>query len=259
MLLDEASSVRFCHSGWVLLRGALTEEQREILRIWVDEAESHKADHWLRYHEVSAGGTKVLSRIENFIEPSSSIAFLVQPLSPLIGIVSALFQDEAVLFKDKINLKPPGGGAYTVHQDAPAYRGFGITDFITAMVAVDDATVANGCLEFAVGPRITRELELDRDGQIVASQLEQIDFQPVPVQAGDAIVFDGLVPHRSAPNHSGLPRRAVFLTFNPRKQGDKRTEYYQAKRRLFPPENQRQADLDYHNVGRQFNLGNPFV
>jgi 2-aminoethylphosphonate dioxygenase len=259
MLLDDATSKKFWHSGWVLLRDLLTREQREVLESWVDGAENHESDAWLRYHEVSPGGKKLLSRIENFIEPGCSIAFLVQASSPLIGVVSALFQDEPVLFKDKINMKPPGGGAYTVHQDAPAYRGFGIADFLTAMIAVDDATVANGCLEFALGPRITRELELDDKGQIIAAEIAGMQFEPVPVRSGDAIVFDGLVPHRSAPNHSGAARRALFLTFNARKQGDKRIEYYQAKRRLFPPQDQREADLDYRKIGRQFNLGNPFV
>jgi ectoine hydroxylase-related dioxygenase (phytanoyl-CoA dioxygenase family) len=225
----------------------------------VDQAENHESNAWLRYHEVSPAGTKVLSRIENFIEPSCSIAFLVGASSPLIGVVSELFQDEPVLFKDKMNMKPPGGGAYTVHQDAPAYRGFGITDFITAMIAVDEATVENGCLEFAAGPRITRELEVDGDGQIIAAEIAGMQFEPTPVRSGDAIVFDGLVPHRSAPNRSGLARRALFLTFNPKKQGEKRSEYYEAKRRLFPPQDQREPDLDYRKIGRQFNLGNPFV
>jgi 2-aminoethylphosphonate dioxygenase len=259
MLTDDATSKNFRHSGWVLLRDLLTREQREALQSWADGAGNHESDAWLRYHEISPGGTRVLSRIENFIEPSCPIAFLVQASSPLISVISALFQDEPVLFKDKINMKPSGGGAYTLHQDAPAYRGFGIADFITAMIAVDDATVANGCLEFALGPRIRRELELDDDGQIIAAEIADIRFEPVPVRSGDAIVFDGLVPHRSASNHSDASRRALFLTFNPRNQGDKRTEYYQAKRQLFPPQDQREADRDYRKTGRQFNLGNPFV
>ena len=259
MRLDEVSSERFRHFGWVVLPGALSPDERHSLRTWADAIDSNPADGWLKYYELSSQGSKVLSRIESFIQPSCPIRFLVEPPAPLPDALAKLFHDEPLLFKDKVNLKPQGGGAYTAHQDGPAYRGFGVSDFITAMIAIDDATVSNGCLEFAAGPRVVRELELDETGQITAAELENLRFEPAPIRSGDAIVFDGLVPHRSGPNHSGSPRRAVFLTFNPKKQGDKRAAYYEAKRRVFPPENQREAGRDYRKTGGQFNLGNPFV
>lgn len=259
MRLDQRSLEQFQRSGWVTLPGLLSLEQLDSLRRWADQIDRTQDDRWLKYYEMSSQGQKVLSRIECFIQPGCPIEFLVQSSEPLPGILAELFQDEPVLFKDKVNLKPPGGGAYTAHQDAPAYRGFGISDFITAMVAIDDATVANGCLEFAAGPRVTRELELDEAGQIRAAELASLRFEPAPIRAGDVVVFDGLVPHRSAPNSGGSARRALFLTFNPGKQGDKRAAYYDAKRQFFPPEDQREAGRDYRKTGGQFNLGNPFV
>ena len=259
MRLDQPSLVQFQRSGWVRLPNLLSLEQLDSLRNWADQIDQLQDDGWLKYYEISSEGRKVLSRIECFIQPGCPIEFLVQSSEPLFGILAELFQDEPVLFKDKVNLKPPGGGAYTVHQDGPAYRGFGISDFITAMAAIDDATVANGCLEFAAGPRVTRELELDEAGHIAGAELANLRFEPVPIRAGEIVVFDGLVPHRSAPNGSGAARRALFLTFNPRTQGEKREAYYEAKRQFFPPEGQREAGTDYRRTGGQFNLGNPFV
>lgn len=259
MRLDQISLDRFERSGWVTLPGILSLAQLDSLRSWTDQIDQCQEDGWLKYYEISSEGRKVLSRIENFIQPGCPIEFLVQSSAPLLGLLAGLFQDEPVLFKDKVNLKPPGGGAYTVHQDAPAYRGFGISDFITAMVAIDDATVANGCLEFAAGPRVTRELELDETGQVAPQELVNLRFEPAPIRSGDIVVFDGLTPHRSAPNSSGSARRALFLTFNPKQQGEKRAAYYEAKRQFFPPEDQREAGRDYRKTGGQFNLGNPFV
>jgi 2-aminoethylphosphonate dioxygenase len=259
MILDEAGHAAFRSSGRIALSGLLTPQERARVRRWADGIGNDPGEGWLKYYELSSDGCKILSRIENFIRPESPIPFLAQASGALMTVLSVLFQDEPVLFKDKVNLKPQGGGAYAAHQDAPAYRGFGISDFITAMIAIDDATVANGCLEFAVGPRITRELELDDAGQIKPAEIANLRFEPAPLRSGDAIVFDGLIPHRSAPNASGSARRALFLTFNPKKQGDKRAAYYEAKGRSFPPEDQRDAGHDYRKNAGQFNLGNPFV
>jgi 2-aminoethylphosphonate dioxygenase len=259
MTIDPVHLERFDQCGWVRLPGLLPPEKQDFLLTWANQIGSNPGEGWLKYHERSSEGRKILSRVENFIQPGSPIAFIVQPLSPLLDVLSALFQDEPVLFKDKVNLKPQGGGAYAAHQDGPAYKGFGISDFITALVAIDDATLANGCLEFAGGPRVRHELELDEAGQIAPAELVNLSFEPAPMRSGDIIVFDGLVPHRSAPNRSGLARRALFLTFNPRRQGDKRAAYYEEKRKSFPPEDQREAGRDYRKTGGQFNLGNPFI
>ena len=61
--------------------------------------------------------------------------------------VSELFGEPAVLFKDKINFKLPGGDGFKAHQDVQAgwdaYAGL----HITAMVAIDETNAANGSLE----------------------------------------------------------------------------------------------------------------
>jgi len=71
-------------------------------------------------------------------------------------------------------------------------------------------------------------------------------------------VFDAWVPHRSGPNRTDGPRRNYYLTFNPASAGDHRAAYYAKKRRLFPPEYEREPGVDYAKLGAQFNLANPF-
>ena len=66
------------------------------------------------------------------------------------------------------------------------------------------------------------------------------------------------VPHQSGTNRSEKPRRSYYLTFNPKSAGDHRAEYYERKRRVFPPEYEREPGVDYAAIGKQFNLGNPF-
>jgi hypothetical protein len=259
MIISQLEYDNFRRDGWVLVEGFLGREESAQFRAWADELERYQGEDCLRYYEASADGGRVLSRMENFFASGHGPDFLFGESLQFVEILSAVLGDEPSLFKDKINFKPAGGGAYKVHQDAPAYTGFGISFFVTAMIAIDDATLANGCLEFATGTRITRELGLDANGDILTSELNGITFEPVPIRSGDLIVFDGLVPHRSKRNESRTPRRAVFLTFNRKKEGDERSRYYDMKKQFFPPENQRVPGLDYQRLGKQFNLGNPFV
>jgi|SRR5262245_26557798 len=249
----------FAESGWARLPGLLGVDDVEALSRWADAVCDTSGTEALKYYEASPNGGKVLSRVEDFVSSPAFPPGLLAPDSPLVLALHAVLGDEPVLFKDKLNIKPPGGGAFTVHQDGPAYEGFGVSLFITAMVAIDQATLENGCLDFVVGTRVERPLALDDRGQIVPSELEGLVFQPLEAAPGDVALFDGLVPHRSATNCTSHPRRALFLTFNSRSEGDRREEYFRAKKTYFPPEKDRASGVDYHARGRQFNLGNPFV
>ena len=68
---------------------------------------------------------------------------------PMLDAASALLGEPAVLYKEKINYKLPGGAGYAPHQDAPAYRF--VERHVSCMVAVDDALIDNGCLEVVSG------------------------------------------------------------------------------------------------------------
>ena len=60
---------------------------------------------------------------------------------------TTLLGEEAILFKEKINYKQPGGAGFVAHQDAAAYKF--IKHHIACLLAVGDMTRENGCLEFA--------------------------------------------------------------------------------------------------------------
>jgi ectoine hydroxylase-related dioxygenase (phytanoyl-CoA dioxygenase family) len=252
----EAAIQDFSRSGWAHLRGFVADQTLQRLCNYADDAATTTSGEVLRYHEC-LDGRRILSRVENHLVSHPVATELLT--SELLGLLRILFAGEPVLFKDKLNYKPPHGGAFTTHQDGPAYAGFGITCFITVMFAIDDATCENGCLEFAAGRRTRHELPVDDNGQLKAGALEGLTFAPCPTSAGDIVIFDGLAPHRSAPNRTDRFRRALFLTFNARREGDRREQYFAAKRALFPPEDERDGRTDYRTAGRQFNLGNPFV
>lgn len=67
----------------------------------------------------------------------------------MLGSVAQLFREAAVLFKDKINFKLPGGDGFKAHQDVQAGWDAYASVHITAMLSIDRTTAENGWLEMA--------------------------------------------------------------------------------------------------------------
>jgi ectoine hydroxylase-related dioxygenase (phytanoyl-CoA dioxygenase family) len=52
---------------------------------------------------------------------------------------------------------------------------------------------------------------------------------PVEVKAGETLWFHSRTPHRSGPNRSTHPRRAIYPTYNAASEGNLRADYYRQK------------------------------
>ena len=50
------------------------------------------------------------------------------------------------------------------------------------------------------------------------------------LKKGGAVFFDSFVPHRSSTNKSSRPRRALYVTYNAKTEGDLRKDYYDFKK-----------------------------
>jgi Phytanoyl-CoA dioxygenase (PhyH) len=163
--------------------------------------------------------------------------------------ISTLIGEEMILYKTKLNMKPAGGSGFAPHVDAPSLRSpFGIEGpqhFVTVMVAVDNMTVANGCLRVAKGdwanedscPVVPPEPGANPDaggraGAIPVEIANTMDFTNVCCPAGTICAFDGWAPHRSGANRTNFARRAVFLTYNLASEGDYHDMYYRRMKQL---------------------------
>ena len=100
------------------------------------------------------------------------------------------------------------------------------------MVAVDDATKENGCLEIVSGMH-HQLLETDERGCIRGSDVEAMEWQYAPILSGQTLWFHSLTPHRSGANISTRDRRALYPTYNALSEGDLREAYYREKLERF--------------------------
>ena len=215
---------------------------------------------------------RTLTRLENFVNGHPEWKKLCDYLGKLI---SEVMGKQMVLYKEKLNIKPPGGSGFAPHLDTPSLRialgKDGPQSFVTVMVAIDSMTVPNGCLRVVQGNfddsncvetiQPNKDGNPDADGRAGAIPTEFADtlqFTDITCSGGTIAAFSGFVPHRSAANQSPFSRRAVFLTYNPASEGDFHDAYYEhmeCKRNAWraklglngpssPPEQQTQLSQD---------------
>ena len=226
---------------------------------WTGEIEAwpETPGRWMKYFEKGVGGDgRQLCRVENFVPYHEGFRELILGTG-VMAMLEQLMGEAACLFKEKVNYKLPGGGGFEAHQDAPAFVSFEQRFHVTFLVAVDAQTRANGCLEFSDPVPVYQTLN-QREGGAIDAELEaELPFEAVELEPGDVVFFDSYIPHRSGPNRSSKPRRALYVTYNRLSEGDRRDDYFAHKRAHFPPECEREEGVDYSAAEALYNLGNP--
>jgi ectoine hydroxylase-related dioxygenase (phytanoyl-CoA dioxygenase family) len=237
----------FRRDGFVMVPALFDAEEIRRISDWTDEvqAQPETPGRAMMYFEPSLlrPGERVLQRVENFCPFHPGFASLCDG-DKLRGTVSHLFGKPAVLFKDKINFKLPGGDGFKPHQDQQAGWSTYADLFITAMVSIDATTAENGCLELCAGQH-TRGMLGGEWTPLTDDDMKRLNARPVPTRPGDVVFFDSYTPHASGPNLTSERRRVLYITYNRRSAGDHRVQYYADKRRSFPPDIERDPTKTY--------------
>lgn len=124
-----------------------------------------------------------------------------------------------LLLQSMVIMKPAGiGGEVTCHQDST----FLCTEPETCVgfwLALDEATLDNGCMEFIPGDHKGPLRRLFRRKPEGGTEMLTLDDAPYPEErrvaapaaAGDLVIFSGRAPHMSRANRSARPRMAYTL------------------------------------------------
>lgn len=243
-MLTKQQIEEFKRDGYVIVRGLYTDDEIRQITEWTEEVTAwpEVQGKYMMYFEKSQldPNQRILSRMED-IEPFHAGFSQLFTTDKMQGCVSELFGEEAVLFKDKINFKMPGGDGFKAHQDVQAGWDRYASLHITALVSIDASTLENGCLQLAPGHH--------KQGFIGESwkplQEDALEYISVPTEPGDAVFFDSFAPHRSDPNRTSSARRVLYVTFNRLSEGDHRRQYYIDKRKSYPPDCEREPDKEY--------------
>jgi hypothetical protein len=115
-------------------------------------------------------------------------------------------------------VKPPGTGEFAIHQNWPAIADLNDTT-VTIWCPLGDVVESNGTLQFVEGShKIVPHVEGPNcPGYFQNFKQALIDkyLKPLPLNAGEALIFDDGLIHWSARNNSTEPRIAIQILCTP--------------------------------------------
>ncbi len=246
--LSEQQLQDFNRDGFLLVRSPFESTRLDQIVSWVDEVQNYPEapGKYMMYYEKSLldPNKKLLHRMESLFDFHDGFNELFGS-DPVLGVVSDLLGEPAVLFKDKINFKFPGGISFDWHQDHQAGWWVYGELFITALICIDKVTKDNGPLELAAGFH-NKGLIGEKWKPMTEEHIAGMKFEPYLLESGDMVFFDSFVPHGSGPNLSDKSRRVLYITYGRLSEGDHRKQYYADKRKNFPPDCERDPNKEYH-------------
>jgi phytanoyl-CoA hydroxylase len=134
----------------------------------------------------------------------------------LLDGVEMLLGSDLVFHYSKINMKPPAiGSVVEWHQDLTYYP-LSNDSSLAVLIYLDDADVANGCLQVIPSRHKAAVLDHLQNGYFVGKIVEPVDESkavPLEGKAGTAIFMHCMTPHASITNTSDRPRRTLILSY----------------------------------------------
>jgi phytanoyl-CoA hydroxylase len=141
---------------------------------------------------------------------------------PRVGKVIAQLNgcDGIRLYHDQALFKPAFGNPTAWHLDNPFWSFFS-RQSSTMWVALEDATMSNGCMWYIPGSHLTANQKNLSIGEDFAGLMrlypdwKKIDPIPCAVPAGSVVIHNGLCAHGAGVNMTSRPRRAFACAFMP--------------------------------------------
>ena len=220
----------FDHEGYLIIDDILSEVELDSCRSEIERLHhiykklemTNDPDFKKFQREPYAEGVKLKDGLPVLrkIEDTRNISDVFRNLSEhpkLLGILKTLLGPDLLLFRSTLMLKPAfHGSVHAPHQDS-AYWPIDPPSLVTVSIALNEATVDNGC--FNIIPRSHKEglkqwglIAQAQDHEITNRQADQID---VPLKAGSALFFHSLLVHGSGPNKSCSPRNTALYAYFP--------------------------------------------
>jgi phytanoyl-CoA hydroxylase len=156
---------------------------------------------------------EALRKVEGLVEHDDQFGALARD-PRILDVMQDLIGPDIKLFRDALMMKPPRhGSAKPYHQDS-AYWTIDPPDLVSVWMALDDATLENGCMRVLPGSHTRGVMEHRhlQDFQVDEATLDTSNEVAVPLKAGGCLFFHSLLLHATAPNHSPYPRRSMIIS-----------------------------------------------
>lgn len=224
MPLTDADLAHYRHTGHVTVPGvfdaATTTAVVDDIHAWGSEFLSAlPAEQRAWYVDGGVASRQVLRKLDNPHHHRAVVQALARQPA-LVAMVEQILGPGVSVYFSQIFFKPPeGGGPKPAHQDNFYFGPNDEEGVVTAWIALDDATLENGCLYFGEGtnrgPVYAHEAPPDEpyNLQLPAALLARQPMSPAPVRRGGVSFHHGNTFHHSGPNLSPHWRRACALHY----------------------------------------------
>lgn len=219
MSLTEDEVANFQRDGFVIVKNLLNEEEVKLL------LQIARADQQLSqsaYGREDGGGAVITLAVRN--ELTDDYYSTIARSQRIVTRMEQFLGDEVYHYHHKLILKEPRvGGAWEWHQDYGYWYNNGCLtpDMGSCLIAIDEATRANGCLQVLRGSHHIGRINHGPIGDQTGADLERVavaqkryETVHVELEPGSAVLFHANLLHRSDQNRSDNPRWALICCYN---------------------------------------------
>ncbi|HVK05315.1 MAG TPA: phytanoyl-CoA dioxygenase family protein [Armatimonadaceae bacterium] len=229
-MLTEEQIQSFKRDGFLNYGPVLTPEETADLREGLRRVMSGKSDAKPEANRnlLGEGSSQVVVQIVNIWEAEPAFRRHLSN-EKIVRLAAQLMGADTVrVWHDQVQVKPSHiGGPTTWHQDHPYWPVIQPADLVSAWVAIDDATVENGCMWMVPGSHRWGPYNggtIGTDPETYAPQPkdlsivpegEKIEMVACPVPAGGVVFHHCLTWHGAPPNYTSQGRPAIAVHYMP--------------------------------------------
>jgi len=220
--MTSEQAAAYARDGYILCKGLLSREEVERFRATAREQleKENRAGAVMTKGDKEGRATllKMWTRAED-----DQYGLLARD-ERLVNLAEDAIGKPIYLYSHKMTMKQPHeGGAWEWHQDFGYWYNYGCLapEMMSIYVALDKSTKENGCLQLLRGSHKLGRLDhIREDGQTnvepehLEAALKRYQHEYAEMEAGDALVFDGNLLHRSDANNSSAYRWGYIASYN---------------------------------------------
>ncbi len=214
---DEIS--RYHESGFVLVKGFFDPEEIDLLKRAAKEDRALDSNSFSRS---DGEGGKV--RLSLWNHPGDTLYGMFARCESIVDSAAKLLNDEVYHYHSKMIMKDAHvGGAWTWHQDYGYWYQNAVLfpNLTSAFIAVDPATIENGCMqviphshELGRIEHVLKGEQAGADTERVNEILKRLPLVHVEMEPGDTLFFHANLLHRSDQNTSPNSRWSMICVYN---------------------------------------------
>ena len=205
MALTADQQAFYDENGYLLIPGLIGADEAAKLRAEVHAIAARQGPTNATWSSVADGGTLLEHSHDVQFRSAAFTRLLVDPR--LVGLFTDLIGPNVQLHHNKMFIKPPERGSpFPMHQDHGYFPHKG-TSMTAAILHLDDAPDAKGCVRIYPGSHKLGPLgAIGQDHHVDPERFPLDSAVPVEAKAGDLLVFNYLTVHGSGLNVSDEPR-----------------------------------------------------